>query len=199
MNISPATFDAIVSRRFRRRLLEIPVRRVDGAMVRCPMVPGRTYTLRSFASADERRDVAELEPSRARAVLRFIGLADEPERTVDVTVREVIRSGDVWLVRFMRGDWSGVLDQPRLLAARPGLPGGDYTTNTARAVRGEPEAVSAGALAQFVEDARMREDQRLAAKQAEVLRGIDELAGLVEGRERKRLRAAANQVRAIRG
>jgi hypothetical protein len=46
----------------------------------------------------------------------------------------------IWVITFILGDHT---DQPRLLAARPGAPYGDYVTTSARAMRGEPEAIPA--------------------------------------------------------
>src|SRR5438094_9344924 len=52
-----------------------------------------------------------------------------------------------WTIRFQKGDHS---DKPRLLAARPGLPHGDYVTDALRALRGSAEEVSSDAHARFV-------------------------------------------------
>lgn len=48
---------------------------------------------------------------------------------------------------------AGAADERRLLRARPGASGGDYTTNPARAMQGEPEAVSVAEIERQAKDA----------------------------------------------
>ena len=100
----------------------------------------------------------------------------------------------VWVIGFARGD---VTDRPRLLAARPGGPGGDYTDNPARAARDEGEAVPQQTQERFSRRAAERDDLLRASRIGRALSAIDEIAQHATGRERKRLRAAANQIRAL--
>jgi hypothetical protein len=55
----------------------------------------------------------------------------------------------VWVISFILGDHT---DQPRLLAARPGAPHGDYVHTSARAMRGEPEAIPASLQATYAKE-----------------------------------------------
>src|SRR5205823_2896292 len=65
----------------------------------------------------------------------------------------------MWTIRFQRGDHS---DKPRLLAARPGLPHGDYVSEPLRALPGTQEEVSSAAHAKFVAVAQERRPEILA-------------------------------------
>jgi hypothetical protein len=57
----------------------------------------------------------------------------------------------VFVISFVVGD---ATDTPRLLAARPGAPHGDYVDSSARALRGEPEAIPATLQAKYAGEAR---------------------------------------------
>jgi hypothetical protein len=79
----------------------------------------------------------------------------------------------VWVISFVKGD---ATDTPRLLAARPGGPGGDYTANPARAAKGEPEAVSASLQEKFSQRAR---EQHTATKRGDWREQRDRLMAVV--------------------
>jgi hypothetical protein len=57
----------------------------------------------------------------------------------------------VFIISFVLGDQT---DTPRLLAARPGAPHGDYVDSSARALKGEPEAIPAALQARYSGEAR---------------------------------------------
>lgn len=79
----------------------------------------------------------------------------------------------VWVITFNLGDQT---DQPRLLAARPGAPHGDYVTNPHHAMPDEPEAISAGDVERFGKLAHARDHDR----REEPLRAQrDQLAGVL--------------------
>lgn len=123
----------------------------------CKIKPGRVYGA---------------QPGRAKpAALRVTVTDVHLERLGDISLDDARREGfktreeffayweqlygrvnldlQVWVVEFVKGD---VTDRPRLLAARPGAPHGDYVEDPARAMRGEPEAVSGDALKRMVEE-----------------------------------------------
>jgi len=65
--------------------------------------------------------------------------------------RSLERDQPIYVVSFIRGDQS---DTPRLLAARPGGTQGDYVSSSARAARGESEAVDAQTLSSYAKEAK---------------------------------------------
>jgi hypothetical protein len=193
VNVSPIEFEAILRRR--KKVLVLPVTRTS----RPPVRVGKSYVLRSHVPVNERHTVAASEATPARRVLRFIDLAETPQQTMIVTVERLERRGDKWAAGILVGDYSDGFDHPRFLAARPGPPSGDYTTNRVRAAKGEPEPVSRETLARLSDEVRMREDQNLTVMQARALEGLDLLMGAVDDRRsRKRLRAAIAHVKNIK-
>lgn len=84
-------------------------------------------------------------------------------------------------------------------AARPRATAEDsgYTTSTYRAMRDEGEAVPPSVQASYSRQAYERDSKRRAQQRREVLTQIEQIIPYASGRERKRLRAAASQIRAI--
>ena len=72
----------------------------------------------------------------------------------------VDREMPVWVLSFALGD---LTDIPRLLAARPGAPHGDYVSESYLAMVDEGEAISAADAERFGKLAHSRDSQRLAA------------------------------------
>jgi hypothetical protein len=73
-----------------------------------------------------------------------------------------------------------------------------YTTRRAAAMKGEPEAVSAKMQEQFAREGRERHERTLANHRRRALAAISVVQEhATTGRERKRLRAAANQIKAL--
>jgi hypothetical protein len=145
--------------KMRKRILELPVRRErvreaarhpktgralgspsnargGWAIKQCPMQVGGIYHLKPSVPHDRYRREADEQPTRARAVLRLIDLYETPTRTVAVTVTEhPERQGDVWLVRFEKGERRELFDSPVFLAKY-----GDFTmTASKQAIPGDPE------------------------------------------------------------
>ena len=67
-------------------------------------------------------------------------------------------------IGFELGD---LRDRPRLLAARMGGHSGDYTSISALAAQGEPEAVDAKTLSRFSKEAALGDGERVAAEREE--------------------------------
>lgn len=82
------------------------------------MRQGKAVTLIARVPQAEHRRRAELEPTRARAVLAWIELCMVPARSVTVTPISVERIGSQWQVRFEKGAHV-VVDEPRLLRGTP--------------------------------------------------------------------------------
>lgn len=138
MIIPQAELELILNPRIRRRLLHLPVRHgKHGERKKCPARKGGIYQLRAAVPYERHRTQAAGQPTRARAVLRLIDLCDQPTRTATITVIDVDRDDDMWLVRFVKGERSDLLDRPIYLAKY-----GDYTmTARSQAVPGDPEVV----------------------------------------------------------
>lgn len=105
----------------------------------------------------------------------------------------------VWLVSFDLGDLS---DTPRLLAARPGAPHGDYVSSSARALRGEPEAIPAVLQARFSTEAKSAEKARqngnLAGRVARLLELVAETAPFAtDARVKDSFRVAERGLRSV--
>ena len=100
----------------------------------------------------------------------------------------------VWVISFVKGD---ATDTPRLLAARPGGPGGDYTANPARAAKGEPEAISVRLQERYAREGEERDKSRLGELRSRALAAIGAIEPHASGKDFKRLRAAANQIRSL--
>jgi hypothetical protein len=145
--VTQKEIDEIRGARTRRRVLHLPVRYgAFGERKRCPVRAGSAYELRPSIPHGSYKTDAERQPSRARAVLWLIDQCERPARTVVVTVltAPVILEIDgraVWVVHFAKGDQTGLVDKPRLLAARSGTSLGDYTSIPSRSMRGEKAAV----------------------------------------------------------
>ena len=113
----------------------------------CPQKVGRVY---------------QAQPGWARKGIHHITITDVcRERLGDISLPDARREGFrtradffedwakqrtldhdemVWVISFVLGDQA---DRPRLLAKRPAAPDGDYVREPYRAMRNEPEAVSA--------------------------------------------------------
>jgi hypothetical protein len=197
VNVPQGVFDLICNPKIRQRELQLPLRHgAVGELKPSPMRPDRAYVLKRGIAYAEIKQRAEGLPHRARAVLWLYDRCDQPQRSVMITVHTVERDEhrDVWVVRFVLGD---LVDGRRFLAATPGPPGGDYTGDPSRALKGAGEAVPASVQEKYAmetaeRDANAREEKRQRALDA--IRGI---APYASGRERKRLRAAENQIRAL--
>jgi hypothetical protein len=202
--VAQADLDAILDRKVRKRLLELPVRYGKfGELKRCPMRVGGVYNLSAPIPFDRFLERAPGQPApatrrhepdncpackgagkiddvllgelglevqcpdcfgvgktgvlhyggsaRARSVLWLIDRCNRHySKPVTITVRDVERQGETWLVSFLKGDEAEVFnDAPVYLAST-----GDFTTVASRqAVPGDPEY-----LPPFAEDlARARQ------------------------------------------
>lgn len=101
----------------------------------------------------------------------------------------------VWVISFALGD---ATDTPRLLAARPGAPHGDYVGQSFLAMPLEPEAVSGGEQAIFTKDARLRDGARgrdpLVRERNEMARSLGRMRDILE---REPNREVSKEVRAM--
>jgi hypothetical protein len=123
----------------------------------CRVQPGRSYAVQS---------------SRQPATARITIITVAQQQLGAVTLKDARREGFrntqefrdywrethksylnpdqyIWVITFILGDHT---DQPRLLAARPGAPHGDYVSTPARAMRGEPEAIPASLHVQYARE-----------------------------------------------
>lgn len=156
MIVAQAELDAILDRKIRKRVLELPVRHGKLAeLKRCPMHKGGVYHLKPPLPFDRFLKRAEQQQPRKEAVLWLIGRVERWEpKPVTITVsHEPKRQGDVWFVRFLRGDHAEAFsDAPLYLAGD----GGFTSVASHQAVPGDPEY-----LAPFAEDLkRAREAAR---------------------------------------
>lgn len=132
---------AEISRRVRpRRILELPVHIGPlGETKRCPLRRGSVYKLTASHPYARYRREAEAEPHRVAAILRLIDRCDVPAPLVMITVKEVERHGDRWLVRFLRGDHRGAFEDRDVYLSKYG----DYTMSAKRqAVPGDPPVMT---------------------------------------------------------
>lgn len=129
----------------------------------CRYQPGKSYAL---------------QPGRAKQAIGRITIdAVRIERLGDLSIKDAKREGfitiadffaywhdlyghvdrdqHVWVISFRLGDWT---DTPRLLAARPGAPHGDYVSNPHLALQDEGEAISGYEQAQLSHAAFQRDD-----------------------------------------
>ena len=143
MIVDEATIHAITSSRTRQRTMVLPVRKGDlNEILRCPMRKDGVYKLVPCTKWEWKRRQAARQPTRARAVLAFYDLIDGFVRTermpsVTITVADVLKAPDCWIVSFLPGDLSGQKDRAVFLAAQ-----GDYTFEPSRqAVPGDPEVM----------------------------------------------------------
>lgn len=143
--------DAIRNPRIRRREIRLPVRReaVRGSAVhplsrralegaptleqqrpsgaatrRCPLRAGGNYAVRgdgvAVRYAELRKAVADA-PNRARGVVWLLQQVEDETRPLRITVREVLREGDEWVVRFWLDSTRAIqerLDDTPILLAR---------------------------------------------------------------------------------
>ncbi len=79
--------------------------------------------------------------------------------TLTAITKRIIDDRPVWELRFKKGDHT---DRPRLLAAHPGPPNGDYTDSTYRAMRNEAESPSEAFLARCAANSAERQGITLA-------------------------------------
>lgn len=121
-----------------------------------------------------------LQPGRGKhAVGRITITAVRPESLGAISLRDAKREGFVtthdfidywtglhgrfdrdlmvWVISFSLGDTT---DVPRLLAARPGAPHGDYVTESRLAMVDEPEAISGWEAERFAKASREADDVR---------------------------------------
>lgn len=197
MIVQQGVFDLIRNPKIRQRELQLPLRRgALGELKRCPVRSGRTYVLERGIAYAEIKQRAEGLPDRARAVLWLYDRCDQPQRTVTITVHTVVKDDhrNVWVVRFVLGD---LTDGRRFLAATPGPPSGDYTEDASRALKGAGEAVPASVQEKYVTETAERDTSAREEKRQRALQAIQDIAPYASGRERKRLRAAENQIRAL--
>jgi hypothetical protein len=172
-------------RQGRKSQLRTPLRTGTFNVPRCRYTAGRAYSV---------------QPGCRDAICQITVTDVRQEQLGKITLPDVKREGfvttaefiehwcevhgyyrpeqEVWVVAFRLGD---ATDTPRLLAARPGPPDGDYTSNVSRAMRDEPEAVSEWVQEQFSAGAADRDEVRRRAGDAETplferLRRIEERA-----------------------
>lgn len=141
MIVSQAQLDLILNRAMRSRVIHLPVRYGRfGERKRCPARAGGVYRLR--ASLPElyarHKHEANAQPTRARAVLSLFDLCHQPVPSVQITVSDVALNGDTWVVQFAKGEHR---EEPRLLAARPGMAKADYVSVPSQALVGAAEEV----------------------------------------------------------
>jgi len=195
MNITQQEMDAILNPRVRRRTLSIPVRKGSLGELRRPPKVGGVHRLRVPVPQAAYRARAELQPSRARAVLDFIARCERRPKDIVVTVqskpvREIRDGVEVWTFIFEKGDHASAQDRPVFLAKV-----GDYTlTQSRQAVPGDPEVLTP--LASDLAKARAKAlERRVGPQQQAIARMHAELDTLalamrsMKARERiKRLR-----------
>lgn len=152
----------------------------------------KSQTRRVVTSTTCRYEIGKsyaVQPGRGKPAICRITITDiRQERLGQITLRDAKREGfvttqeffdywaelyggvdreqRVWVISFVIGDQT---DRPRLLAARPGPPHGDYTHEPRLAARAEPEPVSDRDLQRFAERARQVDSARLRHNQAERL------------------------------
>lgn len=155
-----------INRRVRpRRVLELPVQLGPlGETKRCHLRKGGVYKLTASVAYAKYRREAEAEPDRRVAVLRLIDRCDVPIPKTTITVREVERHGDSWLVRFLLGDHRGALEDRDVYLSKYG----DYTTSAKRqAVQGDPPLMTP--FAEDLEKARRQALERRFSPHRDVL------------------------------
>jgi hypothetical protein len=159
-----------INSRMRQRVLRLPVRRGKkwGELKRCPMREGGVYGLQARVPYDTYITEAQQKPSRAQAVLWLIDRCDTRRHKVMVTVTAVEKQGDVWIVRFEKGDWRSQSDRPVYLARN-----NDFTMIASQqTVAGDPEL-----LTPFAEDLRRAREKaverRTSPQIAETRKAID--------------------------
>lgn len=156
MIVAQADLDAILDRKIRKRLLELPVRHGKfGELKRCPVRLGGEYPLFPPLPYERMLARAEAIQPRKHAVLWLIARVQRWEpKPVHITVSQPPEiQGEVWLVRFIRGEEREAFDDSAVYLSADG---GFTTVASRQAVPGDPEY-----LAPFAEDLkRAREDAR---------------------------------------
>ena len=186
MIVSQADLDLILNGRIRQRVIQLPVRHGKfGERKRCPVRKGGAYRLRALPPWARHKARAERQPTRARAVLHLIDLCQQPARTAAITVLDVERQDDTWVVRFNLGDQSTSFDRPVFLAKY-----GDYTmTPSKQAVPGDPEVMMP--LAEDLARARAKaRESRLSPQVQAVRQGVREADTLQRSLTNMKARAA---------
>jgi hypothetical protein len=136
--VAQAELDAILNRKIRKRVLELPVRHGSlGELKRCPMRRGGVYHLKPPLPFDRLLARAEQRRPRKEAVLWLIGRVERWEpKPVTITVsHEPERQGDIWFVRFLKGDEAELLDDSSLFLSGDG---GFTSIASRQAVPGDP-------------------------------------------------------------
>lgn len=194
MIVSQADLDLILNGKIRRRVIQLPVRHGKfGERKRCPVRKGGAYRLRALPPYARHKTRAERQPTRARAVLHLFDLCQQPARTAAITVLDVERQDDTWVVRFNLGDQSTAFDRPVFLAKY-----GDYTmTPSKQSVPGDPEVMMP--LAEDLARARAKaRESRLSPERQVVVRAKGLVSplekSLSEMKARNRLRLILKQL-----
>lgn len=154
--VEQADLDLILNRRIRHRELQLPVR--YGALrerKRCPLRVGSCCELIARVPYARFRLEAKQQPTIARGVLWLIEQCERPRATALITVRSVSRLDDVWTIGFAMGDQTANMDRPRMPAARPGFPHGDYVTSASQSLSGTADEVAPGIQASYAAEAAL--------------------------------------------
>lgn len=115
VTVDQQVVEAIRSARLRLREITLPVvYGTQGERKHCPMREGKAVTLTARVPYAEYRARAERSPTRAQGVLDLIDVCLVPRKSVEVTPTSVQRDGDVWRVRFLKGD-QGIDDEDLFL------------------------------------------------------------------------------------
>ena len=184
-----------ITSKIRRRTIQLPVRYGSfGELKRCPLREGGVYRL--TAQIPYERYLAQAERKQPKeGVLWLIDQCEIKPKTVQITVVEVKQDGDRWRIRFEKGERTELLDRPRLLAARPGAPHGDYVTSSSRALRGTADEVSEQCLASYAAKSGETYGNVLAGRK-KLLDGVIREIKAEGGSERnRRLRAAQRKIK----
>jgi hypothetical protein len=167
------------------------------AIKACPMRKGGKYTLTPRVPVDAYRGEAESQPTRARSVLCMIDKCEAPVRTVTITVTHPPeRHGNVWLIRFAKGDRASDLDRPIFLSKY-----GDYTMSASKqAVPGDPEVQFP--FAEDLAKARAKTRERRASPQRQLVNkmqaDVDTLrTSLATMKARNRLRRIEHDLKTL--
>ena len=198
MIVSETVIDQIGSK-VRRRVLELPVQRGKlGELRRCPLPVGTKETLRPRVPYDNHLVDARRQPTRARAVLALIDACLQPVRAQRITVTQVDRVGDVWVVRFVKGEHPELFDRDVYLARD-----NDFTFDASRqTVKGDPPLCAP--FAGDLERAREKALEKRVDPDLLVIRGVKDALSplqqsLVAMKARNRLRLILKQMELLNG
>lgn len=160
----------------------------------CRYEPGKSYALQPGRGKEAKHRITILEVRQEQlGNISFRDARKEGFRTTEdfrdywISLHKGFNAAEmVYVITFELGDTT---DTPRLLGRHPGH---DYVSSTAQALSASAEEVSAYQQARYVleQDAK-RSEQRQTALAA--ITGIE----TKDARERKRVRAAANQILAL--